>query len=103
MVDRYTIRVCKLALLAAFVALAVIGTAFLHLCLSSFGHEEDCDSSHHCLLCAVFGCTLLGIFLSDLLASPLIIHLPVLLKAFYREIPSVLISVPVRAPPSMGF
>lgn len=96
-------RLQKLTLLAGFAALALVAMAFLHVCLSSCGHGEDCDPNHHCLLCAVFGCTLLGISLSDLLASPLIIHLAIFLKPICGEKLSVLLAFPVRAPPSVRF
>jgi hypothetical protein len=86
-------------LLAGFLALALLAIAFLHLCLFPIGHEEDCDSTHHCLLCTIFGFTILAIFLSDLFASPLIVHLPLSLEPICSGSRSVLISVPVRAPP----
>jgi hypothetical protein len=93
-------RFRNVTLLAGFFALALVAAAFLHLCLSTVDHGMDCDPTHHCPLCTVFSCTILVFFIPCLFASPLFVHLPPLLEPICGGTPSVLVSVPVRAPPS---
>ena len=95
-------RFRNLTLPAGFVALALVAGAFLHLCLCSAGHGEGSNSTHQCLLCTIFSCTILSPLFLGLVASLSIVHLPLSLEPICSGTPSVLVSVPVRAPPSTG-
>jgi hypothetical protein len=101
MTNHYRGQTRSLAVLAGIVALALIAAAFFHLCLHSIELNEAAGSNHHCLLCTVFGHTILSFNPSDFLPTPTTANRPLLLMPVLGGEPSVQTSVAVRAPPCL--
>jgi hypothetical protein len=94
----------RAAILAGIVALALMATAFFHLCLHSIDHNDVVNSRHHCLLCAIFSHTVFNFNASVfLLLPPLITNRPLLLMPVSSGEPPVQASITVRAPPGLGW
>jgi hypothetical protein len=99
--NKHKTRFRSLAVLAGIIALALMATAFFHLCLHSIDDNESADSNHHCLLCTVFNHTIISLSFSNLLQSPTITSRPLLLMPVSIELASVQSSITVRAPPQL--
>lgn len=101
MMNHCKTQIRSLALLVGIVALALMATAFFHLCLHSIDPNDAADSKHHCLLCAVFSNTILSFNPSDFLPTPPITNRPLLLMPVSNGEPTVQTPIAVRAPPQL--
>jgi hypothetical protein len=102
MTNRCRAPLRNVALLTGLFALALIATAFFHLCLHSADVGHALDSKHHCLLCTVFSHTITCLNPSDCLqALPISNGPPPLIQASGTKTPA-LRTASLRAPPRLG-
>jgi hypothetical protein len=99
MMNNHKGKIHSPARLAGIIALILIATALLHFCLHSIDHNESADSRHHCLLCTVLSHTILFFNPLDFLPTPPITNRLLLLMLVSIKLPSVQVSISVRAPP----
>jgi hypothetical protein len=89
----------KPLLMTGLFVLVLMTVASFHVCLHSIDHSDANDSKHHCLLCTVFGQTILGSTLSDFLPATLKANSPFPLNRLTTEESPELALIAVRAPP----
>jgi hypothetical protein len=99
MMNRRKAGVQNLTLLAVIIALALVASAFLHLCLFHAAHEDSSHSHHNCLLCTIFSFAVLVVFFSDVFAYLPVLYSPLRPRLILNASTFLSASVPARAPP----